>query len=302
MEFVILNFSLHLSRSQELNIMSPQSEAFVKKASRVLWALAFLLTLVLAIYQRLSGPTHPVRGKQAVAGAELKYKFYRSWTSHQPLPVRVAGNGIAALRLHYRRYPLIEGEEWSVAQMVTKDGVFQAFVPGQPAAGKVAYKVEIMTPVGTAWLNEGIPVVARFKDEVPTWLLILHIIAMFAGMLLAFRAGLGALFNDSRWQKLIFWTLGVTLLGGLVLGPLVQKYAFGALWTGFPFGGDLTDTKTLFVVAVWLAAFFLRKKSRWWTVLATVLMVAVYLIPHSERGSELDYRTGKVGTAKSISN
>ena len=268
------------------------------KKNILLWLLALILTVVLAVYQRLSGPTRPVRGKQIVAGAELKYKFYRSWTSYQPLPVRVAGNGIAALRLHYRRYPLLEGEKWSVAQMVTRDGAFQAMIPGQPAAGKVAYKVEIATPTGTAWLNGGIPIVARFKGAVPLWLLLLHVHFMFAGLILAFRTGLEALRRNGHWQKFLPWTLGVTAIGGLILGPLVQKYAFGAYWTGFPLGSDLTDSKTLFAVLVWLAAFFLRKKSRWWTVAATMLMVAVYLIPHSALGSELNYKTGEVITSK----
>lgn len=273
-----------------------------KKTSLLLWLLALILTVLLAVYQRLSGPTRPVRGKQTVAGAELRYKFYRSWTSYQPLPVRVAGNGIAALRLHYRRYPLLAGEDWSVAQMVTRDGAFQAFVPGQPAAGKVAYKVEIMTPAGTAWLNGGIPIVARFKGEVPLWLLLLHVHFMFAGLILAFRTGLEALRLDGHWQKLAFWTLVVTAVGGLFLGPLVQKYAFGAYWTGFPLGGDMTDSKTLLAVLVWLAAFLLRKKSRWWAVAATALMIVVYLIPHSVLGSELDYKTGKIETANTVRN
>ena len=236
--------------------------------------------------------------KLSIKGIQVEYTFYRSWTSHEPLPVRVSGNGLAALRLHYRRYPLVAGEDWSAALMVTQDGAFQAFVPGQPAAGKVAYKVEAFAAAGVTWLNEGVPVVARFKNEVPAWLLILHILFMFAAMLLAFRAGLGALFNDTLWQRLVSWTLAVTALGGLLLGPLVQQHAFGAFWTGFPFGGDLTDSKTLFAVVIWLAAFFLRKKSRWWIVAAMALMVAVYLIPHSVMGSELDYKTGKVITAK----
>jgi len=270
------------------------------KKNLLLWILAFVFTLFLAIYQRLSGPTHPVRGKENVAGVRITYRLLRSWTSHQPLPVRVAGNGIASMRLHYRRYPLIAGEEWSIVQMVTQDDAFQAFIPGQPAAGKVAYKVEVVSPGRVTWLDEGKPVVARFKDDVPAWLLIPHLLFMFAGMLLAFRTGLGALLNDPQWQRLLPWTLAVTALGGLLLGPLVQKYAFGALWTGFPLGRDLTDTKILLVIAAWLAALFLRKKSRFWVVAATVLMVLIYLIPHSVMGSELNYKTGKIETAKTI--
>lgn len=268
------------------------------KMNRILWLIALLLTLVLAIYQRLTGPTYPIKGQQILSGTEIRYKLYRSWTSHQPLPVRVAGEGIASMRLHYCRYPLIAGEEWSIVQMVTHDGAFQAFIPGQPAAGKVAYKVEVISPGNVNWLAQGKPVVARFKNEMPAWLLILHVVFMFAAMMLAFRAGLEALRPGGSWQRFIPWTLAVTALGGLILGPLVQKYAFGAYWTGFPVGSDLTDTKILFVFFFWLAAFFLRRRSRWWTVAAMLLMVAVYLIPHSVLGSELDYKTGKVGTAK----
>ena len=270
------------------------------KKNLPLWIIAFVLTLFLAVYQRLSGPTHPVRGTESIAGVQVNYRLFRSWTSHRPLPVRVSGDGISSMRLHYRRYPLVPGEEWTVAQMVTYNGAFQAFIPGEPAAGKVAYKVEAISPGRVTWIDSGKPVVARFKNEVPAWVLVLHVILMFAALLLAFRAGLAALLNDGRWQRLVPWVLGVTAVGGLLLGPIVQKFAFGAFWTGFPLGGDLTDSKTLFVVLIWLAAFLLRKKSRWWTVAATLLMVAVYLIPHSVLGSELDYKTGKIETSKSV--
>ncbi|MBN2346974.1 MAG: hypothetical protein JXO51_11360 [Candidatus Aminicenantes bacterium] len=270
------------------------------KKPLVLWLLALLLTLVLAVYQRLSGPTHPLRGIEGNYGARVKYKLLRSWTSHRPLPVRVDGDGVVSMRLHHRRYPLIKGEAWTSVPMRTQEGAFQAEIPGQPAAGKVAYKVDVMTPDGTFQLNGGRPVVARFKNEVPAWLLILHVVFMFAALFLAFRTGLAALFGEGGWVKLLPWTLVVTAIGGLLIGPIVQKYAFGAFWSGFPLGGDLTDTKTLFMVVIWAFAFFLRKKSRWWIVLATVLMLALYLIPHSVLGSELDYRTGKIKTATAL--
>ena len=46
--------------------------------------------------------------------------------------------------------------------------------------------------------------------------------------------------------------------GGFVLGPLVQKAAFAAYWTGIPWGWDLTDDKTLFAALFWGAAVFLQ--------------------------------------------
>ena len=89
--------------------------------------------------------------------------------------------------------------------------------------------------------------------------------------------------------------------GGLVLGPIVQKYAFGAYWTGFPWGYDLTDNKLLIMWVVWLiACVWMGGKpradgknsaglGRFGVILASVVMVGVYLIPHSMQGSELDY-------------
>ncbi len=49
----------------------------------------------------------------------------------------------------------------------------------------------------------------------------------------------------------------------MILGPIVQKYAFGELWTGIPFGWDLTDNKTLIAFLFWILAVIMnRKKER----------------------------------------
>jgi hypothetical protein len=83
------------------------------------------------------------------------------------------------------------------------------------------------------------------------------------------------------------------IFGGLILGPVVQKYAFDAYWTGFPFGHDLTDNKTAVAFIGWLIAFLMYKKSnqpKRWALFASILLLIVYLIPHSVLGSELDYK------------
>ena len=80
------------------------------------------------------------------------------------------------------------------------------------------------------------------------------------------------------------------------MGPLVQKYAFDELWTGVPFGWDLTDNKTLIAFIAWVIAYLFNRKqeSRYWVVAAMVVTLVVFSIPHSLFGSQLDPETGKI--------
>jgi hypothetical protein len=86
--------------------------------------------------------------------------------------------------------------------------------------------------------------------------------------------------------------LATLFFGGLVFGPIVQKFAFGDFWTGVPFGIDLTDNKTLIAFIGWLLALFAvwkYKSPRIAVIAASALMLIIFIIPHSTLGSELDY-------------
>jgi len=63
-----------------------------------------------------------------------------------------------------------------------------------------------------------------------------------------------------------------------------------------PFGWDLTDNKTLIAFLFWLFAVImnLKKERPLYIVLASLILLLVYSIPHSLFGSELDYDTGQV--------
>ncbi|MDZ7774483.1 MAG: hypothetical protein U5L09_02140 [Bacteroidales bacterium] len=89
------------------------------------------------------------------------------------------------------------------------------------------------------------PVIIRFKGAVPDYILIPHILLMFAAMLFSTRAGLEVVLKRKRTLLYATVTVITLFLGGLILGPVVQNYAFGDYWTGWPFGHDMTDNKTL---------------------------------------------------------
>jgi hypothetical protein len=262
----------------------------------LLWLLAFMLTAAVFVYQRLTGPTHPVRASESIKGKIISYRLLRSHTKFEKMPVQIkAQDKNVKAWLNYKRYKT--NDEWTEIEM-TRDAeeteILKGEIPGQPAAGKVEYTIRVQVNGEDVLINNGKSIVARFKGNVPSGFLIAHIIFMFLSILFALRTGMEILRKEGRYYWMVNWTLGIVFIGGLILGPIVQKYAFGDLWTGFPFGFDLTDNKVLIAVIFWLAAFFLKKKSKWWVGLAAVVMIIIYLIPHSVLGSELDYESGKM--------
>ena len=112
-------------------------------------------------------------------------------------------------------------------------------------------------------------------------------------MLLSTRTGLEYLNNGLKIRILTLFTFVFLIIGGFILGPIIQYYAFGAFWTGFPFGHDLTDNKVLIAFIGWLVALialYKFKNSKRWIIFASILMFIIFLIPHSVLGSELDYK------------
>ncbi len=72
----------------------------------VLWALAILITLAAAVWQRMSGPTYPVRGTVNVGGETIRLRLARSHsiTARQPVTVKAANPEITG-EVSWRRYP-----------------------------------------------------------------------------------------------------------------------------------------------------------------------------------------------------
>ncbi len=278
----------------------------------VLWLLAFIITIAAAYYQRKTGPTYPRSANVSVNDSAYNLRLIRSLDLSERSEVKlgIADTSVRASLFykrfgtndeyqvsifHYKVYPVNSFLMNKVFKINEEKGLF-ADLPVQPPAGKLQYYIELTDSKGTKIIFKDDPVVVRYKGSVPGYILGPHILIMFVAMLFSTLAGLMSIVKLKSYRKYSVWTLILLIAGGMILGPVVQKYAFGELWTGVPFGWDLTDNKTLIAVIFWILAVVMnRKKERpLYTVLAAIILLLVYSIPHSLFGSQLDYSSGQV--------
>lgn len=257
--------------------------------SILFWVFSVIFTLSIAIYQRTTGPTYPVRGSVELGAEKVRYRLIRTHVTNQDARVAIEVPAGIGGEFTYRRYKSFDA--WHTLPMAHEGQELAAYLPQQPAAGKIEYSVALISDQGRIQLTDE-PVVLRYKGHVPDYVLIPHIILMFMAMLFSTRAGIEGITRGKHTFTYTAATLFLLLPGGMILGPIVQKYAFDAYWTGWPIGTDLTDNKTAVAFIAWIIAFVKLRKDRTkttWAWVAALILLAVYLIPHSMMGSEIDH-------------
>lgn len=247
---------------------------------------SIVFTIVIAWFQRVTGPTYPYTGKVSINNNEITYKLPRTSDSKEGEQIRVnAADKSVKGKFIYKLYK--SNDSLRTVDM-TRDGDYLVTtIPPLPPAGKIVYKITVESSTQKADLSDDWTII-RYKGVVPASILILHIIIMFIAMLFSTLTGMEALYKGIRIYRYCFVTIVTLFLGGIILGPIVQKYAFGAYWTGWPFGHDLTDNKTVVAFIFWIIAFFKLAKNkldRKWAIIAAIMLLAVYLVPHSLLGS-----------------
>lgn len=272
------------------------------KRTVFLWIAAVLITGSAFVLQRYTGPTYPKKVEiQLDDTTNLSLILPRSGNINEEVKVTMPPiSWDWSARLYHRPYPT--DAEWTLnPPFWPEDGMFVSYLPAvSQKAAKLEYYIELENSFEgkTIVVPSDEPVVIRYKGAVPAWALLPHILLMSIALLFSTLTGLCGAFGNSLYRLWGFLTATTILLGGLVFGPIVQKFAFGEFWAGFPSGYDLTDNKTFIMFLVWVIACIINRKkgNRAVMVIASVVTLVIYLIPHSLRGSEFSYETGEVVT------
>jgi hypothetical protein len=250
------------------------------------WALALVLSLAGLFAQRLLSSELPLVVLLGEEGRPVTTELARVHVG--PGGQRLSVQGVEADWTGVLIWRPSGGEgDFTRTPLRNLGSLITGEIPAHTRGARVEYRLELETPGGLLRLPEHGTVVTRFRGAAPFWVSLSHIVLIALALLLAMRAGLEALALGEHALGFAVGALLTFLSGGLIVGPLMKHHAYGLLWTGPPIGLDSTDTKTLIVAIAWLLPLLLRargRRVRRWIILAALLSLAAFLIPHSTFG------------------
>ena len=187
------------------------------------------------------------------------------------------------------------------------ENLFGYTVPAQDRGTRMNYYLEITTATGTKiYFPRNAPEEEKFytltfKGKANGLLLFIHVLLMVIPMILFIAAAYFA-FKHLQQQLPVDKTLWLSVIAFLLFfigivpfGMIVEYQVFGSIFQGWPFGRDVTDTKTLVIFIYWFVSLMMMKNKIFkkeeknlisdkgfasLVVIGTIITLGMYLVPH----------------------
>ena len=279
-----------------------------------LWkiGLAFLFTILLLAFTRKTTAVRSVPEVVAEQGILIEHNTVPKQVGDEIPVISARVEGASEVRLVYK---IGKDGEYQSVKMSPKPGeenIFAAIIPHHPKSTKAWYFLEDATVREGGLVKVTLPerdsgqirpVRLKFRGEVPLYIIIPHIVSIFAAIFFATLTLFSAIelkrgkTTLKKSVKLCTVTLLFLFIGFFPFGWAMNYFAFGVLWEAFPFGRDVTDNKSQIMFVFWLFTLFMVKGTLWgkgetknlvsgrsYSTLVIVSFVATLLIltiPHS---------------------
>ncbi len=263
------------------------------------WFLAIVITGYLAVLQLIMGSTSPILTEINTGKQKINIELIRSYSGESDCPIILPIQDIAVKgyliynfksdSLKYQR-DSVKQERDSVKleriNLKREGDKLIGFIPGQIPSTEMEYRVFLEREKTEIVVNNSKPVLLKFKGQVPFYLIFLNGFLVVLVLLLSNLTGIFAVFGIKSYKWMIFLTVIAFLFLGFFISPLVQKYSLN-IWSSLPKTWNL-NSKIFSGSLVWLIAllFSLKKSYRIWPIFATLISIAIFLIPHQTAGEE----------------
>jgi hypothetical protein len=261
--------------------------------------LAFVLSVLMLLLARITATSSPRDCDVEIDRISLSHRTVTESFGENPELLLKALSADELEPVVY--YTQTLGGPYEAETMRLVDSGFVATLPMLQKNSKWWYRIMVFKQGELlATFPPGKDQFIKFKGRVPPFILISHIIFMYATMFAGVLALLSAVDivtgkgNVRRSIKYVMWTLILGVIGGFVFGPMVSYQTLGIPYEGIPFDDDITDSKTLVFMLFWLFTFLISRRGlkgkemavsrgayALLVIMSFIVTFGLFLIPHS---------------------
>lgn len=249
------------------------------KQSIILWVSAVIITFLIGFVQNRISGTYPTSGTIGVDAQKVSYhlkKIHRDkndyniiiWTEIKDL------NGIVKWR------KVNENLAWNSDTMKYSDGILEAAIPKQDPMIEVEYKIALRYNQKEYFVPSSSHEKILFLGSTPLSIIIHYYLTLFAGILLAVRAGLEFFNSKPRLRLYSIFTLISFFACAMIFAPVQKAYELGAIGKYVPGVGKIFQGWLVNLVLIWIMNLILisyTKHPKSWVLTSTILTVIIFL-------------------------
>jgi len=187
-----------------------------------------------------------------------------------------------------------------------EDNRYEGVLPDLGKGARIKYWITVTNVEGTKIRIPKDPSkfgILAFKGPASKPVLVAHIACMFGAfffMVMSLFGAVGILRAREGKRSAVRsarWVLISSFIGFVPFGMFLNHEAYGTLWEGYPFGRDITDSKTQVIFVLWLVTLLLvrgsfigggEEKDRlgpaafaWAIIVSFLVSLALFIVPHS---------------------
>jgi hypothetical protein len=240
--------------------------------------VAFLFTLLLLVFTRKTTAVRSVHETVEQQGILIEHNTVPKQVGDEVPVISAKVEGASEIRLVYKIGKDGEYQSVKMSPRTNEEKVFEASIPLHPKGKKAWYYLEAIKQREGSEVKITLPerdsghvrpIRLKFEGQVPGYIIIPHILCIFAAIFFATLTLFSAIdlkkgkTTLKKSVKLCAITLLLLFIGFFPFGWAMNYFAFGVLWEAFPFGRDVTDNKSQIMFLLWLSTLFTVKGTVW---------------------------------------
>jgi hypothetical protein len=248
----------------------------------VLLSIAVGLTIIAVFVQQFNSNNRPAKEYSNINGKVYSFKLPSVYEGKEGclIEINIPDSSVSG-SVFYKT--LNSNDLWISKKLIRMNENLISLLPNQKPNGKLQYFIELKSFDRIYYLAHNNPVIVRFQEEPPKYILYPQVISLFLALIFSFYSGLLAIFKIDTYKKYSLLAYYFMLAGALILNILVFLVSFKSLYIKFEANNDLSVYRNLLLFLLWLLVFYInrKKEQRLITIIMSSLILLIFCLPQN---------------------